>query len=130
MNAELQAQGLQFDPTRLQPLVNESLAIPDEELYSGSGHYDPYAYVYAPYQVPQDAKQAQLVTLFQIDPDTETVLDNKTCVQLLHTIIHAPTSVGGAGWDLERLMLGGSKRVLSFFPAHVPKLKERLRAKW
>jgi len=130
LNVQLQSQGLQFDPSTLKPLEASELAIPDEELYAGSGQYDPYAYAYAPYQVPSDAKGRELVSLFQIDSDTGAVLDNKTCIQLLHNIIHAPTSVGGAGWDLERLKLGGAKRVLAFFPAHVEKLKERLRAKW
>lgn len=130
LNTKLQAQGLQFDPSSLKPLAASDLAIPDEELYTGSGNFDPYAYAYAPYQVPSDPKGHQLASLFHVDPDTGTVLDNKTCIQLLHNIIHAPTSVGGAGWDLERLKLGGAKRVLAFFPAHVSKLKERLRGKW
>ena len=129
-NVQLQNSGLQFDPSTTAPLFEEDLAIPDEEMYKGSGKYEPYSHIYAAYRHPDTPDERRTAKLFRVDEYTNCMLDNKTCIQLLHTIIQAPTSVGGAGWDLERLQLSKAKRVLKFFPAHFFEMKEDLRKRW
>jgi len=129
-NVKLQRAGLQFDPTTTSPVFEEDLAIPDEEIYKGSGKYEPYTHIHAAYRHPDTPAERRISKLFKIDEFTNSILDNKTCIQLLHTIIHAPTSVGGAGWDLERLQLSKAKRVSKFFPAHFFEMKEDLRKRW
>lgn len=129
-NVKLQRAGLQFDPTTTAALFEEDLAIPDEEIYKGAGKYEPYSHIYAAYRHPDTPAERRIAKLFKVDEYTNCILDNKTCIQLLHTIIHAPTSVGGAGWDLERLQLSKSKRVSKFFPSHFFEMKEDLRKRW
>lgn len=130
VNADLQRQGLQFDPSTTAHLPEEELAIPDEELYRGSGKYPPYEHIYAPFRVGTSPKERRIMKLFKKDAHTGTYLSNKDAIQLLINIIHAPAGEGGAGWDLERLAISKDARVLKHFPGHFPELKEDLRKKW
>lgn len=111
-NASLQRRGLQFNVDGSQPLSEEELSIPKDKPGSCSSVLDPYSFIFAPY----NSGNSNVEKLYQVSRETGCVLTNSEALYLLLHIIEAPTSEGGAGWNLERLVVGKAHRVLRFFP--------------
>ena len=111
-NQSLQKRGLQFNVTGKVPLKPEDLSIPKDKAGSCSRSLDPYSFIFAPY----NSGDPKVEKLYEVSRETGCVLSNSEALYLLLHIIEAPTSEGGAGWNLERLVVSKESRVERFFP--------------
>ncbi len=125
-NQSLQKRGLQFNVSGNVPLSPEDLAIPKDQATSCSMPLDPYSFIYAPY----NSGNPEVERLYEVSRDTGCVLTNNEALYLLLHIIEAPTSEGGAGWNLERLVVGKEHRVTRFFPTKFGDSYAELDKKW
>lgn len=95
LNSELVTKGVVFGAAGC-PLPE--LAIPVKPWTWLQTQYDPYAYHWAQY-VPRVAH------LYSVSPTTGSIISQTTALKLLKTIVELPVSEGGAGFDLEQLVL-------------------------